>query len=130
MADAEHRMTRDYPLYDRARDRVVKNNSKLSVQWRVKNEVKRYTNRLGSMGEALEKEVRGKPGLLFCGFKVWLLKDKDSQETKPQNTTLGFPFKKNAQVWDTEDNVSLAFPDGCFLDLLFIQVKTIEDPQC
>ena len=125
-------------LYDRARDLVVKNNSKLSVRWQNKDEKNSYTNRFGLMGEtlvqvSLEKEVRGKPGLLLSGFKVWLLnragKDQDGQETKPQNTTLGFPFKKNSQVWDTEHDLSLAVPDGCFLDLCYIQVNTIEDPK-
>ena len=159
VAEAEVRMTTDFPqwdqdliscppgilynkektikLYDRARDLVVKNNRQLSSRWTDKHEKNSYTNRFGTMGEAVvqvavEKEVRGKPGLLLSGFRFGLLnragKDKDGQETRPQNTTLGLPFKKNALVWDTEHDMSMTVPDGNFLELRYIQVKTIEDP--
>ena len=73
-------------LNDRARFLGVKNNRQLSFRW-DKEERNSYTNRFGTMGEAVvqvavEKEMRGKPGLLLCGLRFGILnragKDKDS----------------------------------------------------
>ena len=64
--------------YDIARDLAFKNDNALTSDWRDKNEVGHYTGRIGAMGEtvvklAVEREVRGGPGLLLCGFKLMYL---------------------------------------------------------
>jgi len=115
--------------WTRATDLEKKNSNKPTKEWGDKKDVDNYNKKIGEMAEsvvklAMEREVRGKPGLLVCGFKLkeYLTRRGGNEEgDQVQPTLCSLPH-------EIEHDSAMFLPNFDVLHVTVIQVKSIQDP--
>jgi hypothetical protein len=164
VAAAEQRFTADNPEWDKdlvvcppgelfhdkkikvyacARDIEEKYGNRPSKEWKHKVDVGNYTRRIGEMGEqvvslALQREAKGRPGLLLSGFRLVdnLAKEgtnEDKDMVDPTLQKVGVPAmvgpnNQSTKLGGTEFDMGAWMPSGDYMDVIFTEVKVIQEP--